>query len=121
MTLLKLNIVHIDVNIPILNLIVLLNIEGYNTNLAPAMEKNSIISAQDNVMPQQELSYKGCKILIKTEDDEIQLKINNEEIEVQLNKSDQTYLAPQLSFKKFSTVTDLAKDIIDNVILRRRQ
>lgn len=68
-------------------------------------------------MATQELTYKGKKIVISGEGDQVKMTIEGEEIPVRHNIQTGTAIAIEhLPHTSFTSLIDLAKAVVDNVI-----
>ena len=66
-------------------------------------------------MPEQRENYKGKEIVIDTGDDQIQVRIDGSEIEVARDEDSGRYVTSLLPYTDYSSASDLAKDVSDNV------
>ena len=66
-------------------------------------------------MPEQREYYKGKEIVVKTEDEQIQVRIDGSEIEVARDEDSGKYVTSLLPYTDYSSAIDLAKDVSDNV------
>ena len=66
-------------------------------------------------MPEQRENYKGKEIVIDTGDDQIQVRIDGSEIEVARDEVSGRYVTSLLPYTDYSSASDLAKDVSDNV------
>lgn len=66
-------------------------------------------------MPEQREYYKGKEIVVKTEDAQIQVRIDGSEIEVARDEDSGKYVTSLLPYTDYSSAIDLAKDVSDNV------
>ncbi len=74
----------------------------------------------ENKMAKQELTYKGKKIIIAGEGDDVKMTIDGEEIPVRQNTQTGTAIAIRhLPHASFTSLVDLAKAVVDNVINMR--
>ena len=66
-------------------------------------------------MPEQRETYKGKEIVIETEDNTVQVRIDGKEIEVARDEASGRYATSLLPYTDYSSAVDLAKDVSDNV------
>jgi len=71
-------------------------------------------------MPIQEVSHRGKRIIINVEGDQVRLTINGEMIPVMYDSNSGRCVATKhLPYASYSSLVDLAKGVIDNVIIKR--
>ncbi len=68
-------------------------------------------------MPIQEFTHNGRKVVIDTEGDKPKVTIDGEDIPILQTKDTGRFIATQhYGFKSYTSLVDLARDVIDHVI-----